>query len=106
MADVKNLRLVHGFLLVGFIIGFGSCVHELPQPNPDGGGPPPQPNTNCSKDTVYFEQAILPLVTTLCGKSGCHGPVNHNSFQLIYSGATSSYNAIKNRFVSSSNPAS
>jgi cytochrome c553 len=107
MADAKNLRSVQWFLWVGFIMSFSSCVHELPQPGPDGGGDlPPQTNTNCSADTVYFEQNILPLVTTLCGKSGCHGPVKHNSFQLVYPGVTTSYNAIKNRFVSSSNPAS
>jgi hypothetical protein len=100
------------FLMLTLSISMNSCVHELPQPNPESGGggttPPPvtPPTVTCSSDTVYFAQAILPLVTSLCGKSGCHGPVSHHEFQIVYASASTSYSAIKSRFVSSSSPTS
>jgi hypothetical protein len=37
---------------------------------------------------VYFANTILPLVNSVCGKSGCHGAVNRNAFSLT------SYSAI------------
>jgi hypothetical protein len=90
-----------------------SCVHEpLTDGNNGSTEPPPITNRVCSTDTVYFVQTIMPLVTSLCGKSDCHGAVNPNEFQLIYSNGTEAnnlsmtYAAIKGRFVSSSSPIS
>jgi hypothetical protein len=62
--------------------------------------------TICSADTVYFEQTVLPLVTSLCGKSGCHGTLNHKEFQMIYASIAQSYSAIKSRFVTSGSTSS
>ncbi|HCW07494.1 MAG TPA: hypothetical protein DGG95_09045 [Cytophagales bacterium] len=69
---------------------FASCVHELPVPdvpnngnnNGGNGGTPPPPPATCSSDTVYFSNTILPLVNSLCGKSGCHGTTYPNAFQM------------------------
>ena len=91
----------------GFVFTLDSCVHEIPLPVDPGtetGVGNTTPTTppaivTCSSDTVYFEQTILPLVTTLCGKSGCHGTVNHKEFQMVYASSAQSYTAIKNRFV-------
>ena len=34
------------------------------------------PTVNCSPDTVYFKQTILPLITSNCAMSGCHDAVS------------------------------
>lgn len=94
-----------GFLLILGFVGVFSCVHEIPEPiteNSPGNGNNPTTTVVCSADTVYFAQSVLPLVTSLCGKSGCHGPVNHHEFQLVYESASQSYSSIKNRFSTSS----
>ncbi len=74
--------------LLAIVIG-GSCVHELPLPkdssttgggNNNGGGTI-QLQT-CSQDTVYFNNTILPIINSTCGKSGCHGSVNRGAFSL------------------------
>lgn len=33
--------------------------------------------TSCSPDTVYFQQTILPLITSNCAMSGCHDAISH-----------------------------
>jgi hypothetical protein len=45
---------------------------------------------------------VLPLVNSVCGKSGCHGTTQPREFQLIYSSAGQSYNAIGSLFSSNS----
>jgi hypothetical protein len=37
---------------------------------------PSTPAVNCSPDTVYFKQTILPLITSNCAMSGCHDAVS------------------------------
>lgn len=40
---------------------------------------PPIPSTpaaNCSADTVYFQQSVLPLITSNCAMSGCHDAIS------------------------------
>lgn len=66
------------FLVMIVALGFmtQSCQHEPPV-NPNGGkdttgqNPPPAGN-NCNPDSVYFENEILPLLTSSCGTIGCH----------------------------------
>ncbi len=87
-------------------------MHEIPFPvdpgTETGGGTPTTPPAivKCSSDTIYFAQTILPLVTTLCGKSGCHGTVSPNEFQLIFATTAQSYSGIKNRFVTNGSTSS
>lgn len=37
---------------------------------------PSTPTVNCSPDTVYFKQTILPLITSNCAMSGCHDAIS------------------------------
>jgi len=100
--------------LFGFLVILESCVHEpfLVEPTTDNSGGTTTPTTpapvivECSIDTVYFAQTVLPLVTTLCGKSGCHGTVSAREFQMIYATTAQSYSAIKNRFVTTGSTSS
>lgn len=69
------------WVLVVFILFF-SCLNDkntpLAQANVDT---PPIPETpltpavNCSPDTVYFQQTVLPLITSNCAMSRCHDAV-------------------------------
>lgn len=63
-----------------------SCLNDKNQPNPvtTGGDTnagtvlnPSTPAANCSPDTVYFHQTILPLITSNCAMSGCHDAISH-----------------------------
>ena len=112
-------------LFIGaFSFAIASCTHDSVIGYNGGGSgedttnidPPPSPDprdtiklVECSKDTVFFSQTVYPLVTTLCGQSGCHLRSDYSSFYLIYDNGTASenelnsYNAIKNRFSSVSN---
>lgn len=103
MRDITGAAVaVMLFLLIAAIVP--SCVHEIPAPVESTGGitVPVVPLPGCSSDTIYFEQQVLPVVNTLCGKSGCHGTTQRHEFQLIYSSKDQSYNAISSRFSSAS----
>jgi hypothetical protein len=88
------------FVLVAAVVI--SCVHEIPAPVEGTNGTVPAGGSSlgCSTDSVYFEQQVLPTITSLCGKSGCHGTTQHREFQLIFASKEQSYNAIRNRFSS------
>ncbi len=43
----------------------------------------PKPVVDCSPDTVYFKQTILPLVTSNCAKSGCHDAISHKEGVIL-----------------------
>lgn len=38
---------------------------------------PSVPAVNCSPDTIYFQQSVLPLITSNCSMSGCHDAISH-----------------------------
>lgn len=66
-----------------------SCKHELPIPIDMGGGggtiaPPPSGNP-CSPDSVYFQNTILPLITSNCSMSGCHDAVSKKEGLILTS---------------------
>jgi hypothetical protein len=95
MNRILKLSLVYLLLLlVGSSVGIVSCVHELPVPVQDPGtgtttttgggssGGTTIPVVTCSTDTVYFSNTILPMINSVCGKSGCHGTTNRNAFSL------------------------
>jgi len=72
---VKKLSIIA--LLCLFVVAVNSCRHEIPNVPPGnttGGNtnnPPGGANT-CNPDSVYFENDILPLLTSSCGLPGCH----------------------------------
>ena len=85
-------------LMLGAIVTLSvSCRHE-PGGGPGGGTnnppPPPPPTTsNCDPDTVYFENAVLPIFQSNCAKSGCHdaasaqeGVVLNNYYNIFVTG--------------------
>ena len=71
-------------LIVGWAV-FEACKHEIP----GGSGsidttgqstviiPPGISGRTCSSDTVYFANAVQPLLNASCAMSGCHDAVTH-----------------------------
>jgi hypothetical protein len=82
------------------------CQHEPPEAppaDPGGGGSGGGGGTGgggggggggtpviCDPDTVYFQQAVLPLIVSSCAIPGCHDPGSHedgvtlNNYQNIF----------------------
>ena len=70
-----------GFLAV--LILLFSCLNDRNTPLapatlvvPTVPSVPSTPAVNCSPDTVYFQQSVLPLITSNCAKSGCHDAIS------------------------------
>ena len=61
----KSLLL---FGLAGISVLF-ACKHAVPYPEISNN---PIVSLNCSSDTVYFQNEILPILTSNCAMSGCH----------------------------------
>jgi len=69
-----------------------SCLNDKNQPNPVSSGADTNAGTvlnpstsaaNCSPDTVYFQQTILPLITSNCAMSGCHDAISHKEGVIL-----------------------
>jgi len=61
-------RTLHAFSLVVFVFLFLTCTHDpYYLSNPD-----PVLTENCSPDTVYFVNDVLPLLQSGCALSRCH----------------------------------
>ncbi len=58
-------------LLIGIvgITGLISCKHQVPYPEITNN---PILSYNCSSDTIYFQNEILPIIVSNCAMSGCH----------------------------------
>ncbi len=76
-----SLSLIIGVSAIASII---SCKHEIPDGGTNtgagpGNGPGPvnPPVVNCSQDTVYFQQQVLPIFISNCSLSGCHDAASH-----------------------------
>ena len=58
---------------------FSCTKYQIPRNQITG----PAPNTGpidvstCDPDTVYFQNSILPLLTSSCGMTGCHDEISH-----------------------------
>jgi len=69
------------FACLIILLIMNACVHELPFPvgtKPPVGSVPPAPVVSqCSADTVYFQNTVLPLLNSSCAMSGCHDAVTH-----------------------------
>ena len=78
-----------GLIFSAFI--FLSCLNDRNSPLADHPNVidtikvivPPKPAADCSPDTVYFKQTILPLVTSNCAKSGCHDAISHKEGVIL-----------------------
>lgn len=80
-----------GFLAV-LLLAF-SCLNDKNLPSPTSSatdtnsGTVTNPSTpavvTCSPDTVYFNQTILPLITSNCAMSGCHDAISHKEGVIL-----------------------
>jgi len=63
-------------LITAVILFFFACSSD-DSPEPDVPIDPTQYtfSENCSEDSVYFVNQILPIMVTYCANSGCHDPV-------------------------------
>lgn len=78
--------------LVCSVFIFLSCINDKNMPSPTVVGPDPNPGTigepntptvNCSPDTIYFQQSVLPLITSNCAMSGCHDSISHKEGVIL-----------------------
>jgi hypothetical protein len=84
---MKRLGLIL-MLLVAF-----SCLNDKNMPSPISSATDTNAGTvttpsnpavvTCSPDTVYFNQTILPLITSNCAMSGCHDAISHKEGVIL-----------------------
>lgn len=64
----RKLKAAAAFAFLLALLEMGSCTHE-PGVYYDNN---PKVSNQCSPDTVYFQNDILPLLNSTCAISGCH----------------------------------
>lgn len=78
---MKNKKiLLKAILLFGALAAFFACRHQLIDMNTSGnggGGGTPPAASNCSPDSVYFVNEIMPIISSNCTMSGCHDNTTH-----------------------------
>ncbi len=80
---MKNRILYSAMLMMAAIVLLFACRHEILDNTLTGGGTTgggggnPLPVSNCSPDTVYFVNQVLPLISSNCTMSGCHDDITH-----------------------------
>jgi cytochrome c553 len=88
-----KLKLIVTVAVTVFL--FITCKHEIVSTGDNNNGtgnnnnnPPPVTSSTCSADTVYFANAILPLISSGCAMSGCHDATTHKQGLVLnsYSG--------------------
>lgn len=75
---MKN-KIVHSAILLTAVMSLlYACRHEILNPGTGGnGGGNPLPTSNCSPDSVYFANQVLPIISSNCTMSGCHDNITH-----------------------------
>ncbi len=70
-------------VIIIMLILLNACRHEILFPGSGsgsgtgGGGGTPPPTSNCSPDSVYFVNQVMPLISSNCTMSGCHDNITH-----------------------------
>lgn len=79
--------LALGGLALIVILLINSCRHDpfiMDTGNPGGvSGIPGTIGRSCSKDSVYFANDILPMITSGCTMSGCHDAASHKEGVIL-----------------------
>lgn len=67
------MRIAVVFSIFMLLAGFWACTHEPLDPN----SPvvPPTSSSNCSADSVYFTNEVMPIIASNCTMSGCHDAI-------------------------------
>jgi len=65
---------------VAVIIVLIACQHEKPVPPLSN---IPIKSYNCSSDTIYFQNDILPILVSNCAMSGCHDKDSHQDGVIL-----------------------
>lgn len=83
----KTLNIVAWLGIIGLVVGFSACKHDIPQPvdNSGGGGNNGGTNIPCDSDSVYFNMQILPILISNCSSSGCHDVASHEDGVILTS---------------------
>jgi mono/diheme cytochrome c family protein len=78
---LKKQTLFKVILPVMVVVIFFACRHSLDGVSTGstgtGGGTTPPAVSNCSPDSVYFVNEIMPLISSNCTMSGCHDNITH-----------------------------
>ncbi len=80
---MKNRKLMQVMMVVVIASILFACRHEILRDivnnggGGNGGGSYPQPVSNCSPDTAYFVNDVMPIIASNCTMSGCHDAVTH-----------------------------
>jgi hypothetical protein len=85
-------RLSFVFLLFLLVFLLESCHNKA-----DLSIAPPFPSQSpwlkCSKDTIYFQNSVLPVVINSCAKSGCHD-AGSNKHEIVLDNYPAIYNLV------------
>jgi uncharacterized membrane protein len=82
---MKNKFIYVVAIVATAVIVLNACRHEILNPGnggsgsggTGGGGGTPPAVSNCSPDTVYFVNSIMPIIASNCTMSGCHDNITH-----------------------------
>lgn len=69
---MKNKFFNAAMLLAVMVLLLYACRHESLKPGGADGGGTPLPTANCSPDSVYFVNQVMPIISSNCTMSGCH----------------------------------
>jgi len=80
---MKNKYVIIIIAFVAVLTILIACRHEILYPGNSGatgsstGGVIPPATANCSSDSVYFINDIMPIISSNCTMSGCHDNITH-----------------------------
>lgn len=82
---MKRTLLAVGLFL--FLL-LSRCKHEILNSAGTAVNDPPVNSGTCSSDSVYFANAIQPLIASSCAMASCHDPISHEEGLVLnnYSG--------------------
>ena len=80
------MRIFFPIIVMALIGVFVACTHE--PTNPNGSTTPPTISSNCSPDSVYFVNEVMPIIASNCAMSGCHDAITRAEGVVLINYAT------------------